>query len=561
MSAAFKPCVLIPIYQHGSTIEATVARLRGFAIPIFIVDDGSDEATRTVLQRLAEHEPLVRLFHLPVNQGKGAAVMHAMRQAHAAGFTHGLQVDADGQHALEDLPQFMAAAQAHPGTVVCGQPIYDATIPKARLYGRYLTHFWVWVETLSFAIGDSMCGFRLYPLAATCELIERVAIPQRMDFDTDIIVRLYWAGLGVVNLPTRVTYPEGGISHFDALRDNLRISKMHTRLFFGMLPRLPQLLLRRGGKPAAQTRHWARIGERGSLVGMRILLWLYLLLGPAVVSLLLYPIVAYFFATSRSARLASKNFLARVDGRTPRSGRVFRHLYAFADSAADKLGAWLGKIKHEQVTLVDPAQIEALAKSDKGALLVGSHLGNLEMCRALANAAGLKKVNAVVYSEHAARFAELLSDANRDYGVNLLHVTQFGPDTAILLKDKIDAGEWVVIVGDRTPASENGRVVEAEFLGQPAPFAQGPWILAALLGCPVFLFFCLKEAGRYHLYLEPFAEQLCLPRASRQTALAECVRRYAARLEHYARRAPLQWFNFYDFWRGATGRPQQQKQT
>ncbi|WP_198019636.1 glycosyltransferase family 2 protein [Pseudogulbenkiania sp. MAI-1] len=242
---SFSPCLVIPCYNHGRSMAAVLARLTPFGLPVWVVDDGSDAATRRELERLAAAEPLLHLHRLPVNGGKGAAVMHGMRLAHRAGFSHALQVDADGQHALDDVPRFLALAQARPAAVIAGQPVYDASVPKARLYGRYLTHFWVWVETLSFAIGDSMCGFRCYPLAATVSLIERVAIPTRMDFDIEIIVRLYWEGLEVVNLPTRVTYPADGLSHFDALADNVRISRMHTRLFFAMLPRAPALLRRR----------------------------------------------------------------------------------------------------------------------------------------------------------------------------------------------------------------------------------------------------------------------------------------------------------------------------
>lgn len=242
---SYVPCLLIPIYNHKGSIGRTVERLRVHALPIVIVDDGSDAATQAVLNKLVASHPDIRLLRLPQNGGKGAAVMHGMREAKAMGYTHALQIDADGQHDTNDVPKFIAAGAADPEAVICGKPIYDASVPKGRLYGRYITHFWVWVETLSFSIGDSMCGFRLYPLAATCDLIDTVAIPTRMDFDIAIVVQLAWRGLGIVNIPTRVTYPVDGVSHFDVLRDNVRITKMHTGLFFGMLPRLPRLLHRK----------------------------------------------------------------------------------------------------------------------------------------------------------------------------------------------------------------------------------------------------------------------------------------------------------------------------
>jgi len=247
----FAPCALIPIYNHGSTIAATVRALRAHGLPVLIVDDGSDAATRNVLDALVRDTDQVRLLRLPHNQGKGRALDTGLRAAYATGYTHALQIDADGQHDTADAPRFLAEARARPEALVCGAPLYDASVPRARLYGRYLTHLCVWLETLSLAIRDSMCGYRLYPLAAVCAEIARKPLPARMDFDTEAAVRLAWRGVPVVNLTTRVTYPENGLSHFRMFRDNLRISAMHTRLLLGMLPRAPRLLWRRWrGEPA-----------------------------------------------------------------------------------------------------------------------------------------------------------------------------------------------------------------------------------------------------------------------------------------------------------------------
>lgn len=241
----FAPCALIPIYNHGGTIAGTVRALRAHGLPVLIVDDGSDEATRGVLDALARDTEGVRLLRLPHNQGKGRAICAGLRAAHEAGHSHALQIDADGQHDTGDVPRFLDAARTRPHALVCGAPVYDTSVPRARLYGRYVTHVCVWLETLSLALRDSMCGYRLYPLAAACAEIARKPPPARMDFDTEIAVRLVWRGLPVVNLPTRVIYPANGLSHFRMFRDNLRISAMHTRLLLGMLPRAPRLLWRR----------------------------------------------------------------------------------------------------------------------------------------------------------------------------------------------------------------------------------------------------------------------------------------------------------------------------
>ena len=238
-------CFVIPIYDHGSTIRALVRSLVQYDLPIYIVDDGSHEATQAELLAVKKDYSVVHLSRLPVNSGKGTAVMHGLRHARADGMTHALQIDADGQHDARDVPRFLERGAARPEALLIGQPVFDASVPKARLYGRALTNFWVCIETLSLAIKDTQCGFRLYPLAAACTLIDEVAFPHRMDFDIAIVVHLAWRGVPVENLPTRVAYPAGGVSHFDMVRDNLRISLIHTVLVFGMLLRLPRLLGRK----------------------------------------------------------------------------------------------------------------------------------------------------------------------------------------------------------------------------------------------------------------------------------------------------------------------------
>lgn len=245
----FRPCFVVPVYNHGKTVGATTEALLAYGYPVYLVDDGSQMETARVLDGLTADHPEVRLVRRQENGGKGAAVMSGIRAAHSAGHSHALQVDADGQHALEDVPAFMAKASEHPQALVCGVPEYDASVPRGRYYGRYVTHVWVWMETLSFAIRDSMCGFRVYPLQQVHALIDEVRLGTRMDFDIEVLVRLVWRGVPIINMPTRVVYPEDGLSHFRPLRDNVRISWLHTRLVAGMLLRLPLLLLRRVGLP------------------------------------------------------------------------------------------------------------------------------------------------------------------------------------------------------------------------------------------------------------------------------------------------------------------------
>jgi glycosyltransferase involved in cell wall biosynthesis len=242
----FKPCVLIPVYNHEHAIGAVVDAVLVHEIPCILVDDGSSAQCARVLDAIcASRFGKVALVRHAENQGKGGAVLTGFRAANAAGFTHLLQVDADGQHCVADIPRFIALAQRYPEATVIGYPVYDESVPLVRKYARYLTHVWVWINTLSFAIRDSMCGFRVYPVAPVLALASRQTLGLRMNFDTDVLVRLFWDGMKVVNLPTRVSYPIDGVSHFHAFRDNVLITRMHTTLFFGMLWRLPQLLARK----------------------------------------------------------------------------------------------------------------------------------------------------------------------------------------------------------------------------------------------------------------------------------------------------------------------------
>jgi glycosyltransferase involved in cell wall biosynthesis len=252
-SHAFAPCVVIPVYNHQGAIATVVQSVLVHRIPVFLVDDGSDVDCALELQRLALL-PEVTLIRHPENRGKGAAVCTAMRSALAAGYTHALQVDADGQHTLTDVSQFIELAKTAPQAVICGYPVFDASIPKVRFYGRYLTHALVWLQTLSFEIKDSMCGFRLYPLAAVGTLLERHRIGPRMDFDTDILVKLYWQDVPLRWLPTRVRYPIDGVSHFRMFRDNGRMTAMHLRLLLGMVLRSPLLLARKVARVSGRSR-------------------------------------------------------------------------------------------------------------------------------------------------------------------------------------------------------------------------------------------------------------------------------------------------------------------
>lgn len=246
-----KLCAIIPAYRHYRELPRLIAALKPHFEHVIIVDDGNDSPAREAIARLNAPESGVEVLRQAENGGKGAAMVAGFKAAIAQGYSHALQIDADGQHDTADLPKFVAAARANPDAVICGQAIYDESVPKARKIGRYITHFWVWVETYSFDIADSMCGYRLYPLGHVAAVLKGGPIGARMDFDTEIAVRLHWRGARIVNLPTRVIYPEGNVSNFAMLADNVRISLMHTRLVVQAPFRLLwKLIAHSGRKPA-----------------------------------------------------------------------------------------------------------------------------------------------------------------------------------------------------------------------------------------------------------------------------------------------------------------------
>lgn len=234
----FNLCFVVPVYNHQEAIAGTLESLSAFNLPCVLVDDGSDSVCRNELERLAKTQSdWLYLVVRSTNGGKGAAVKSGLRAAHSLGFSHAIQVDADGQHDPGDIPQFLQLCSQQPQTLACGYPVYDHSVPLGRLLGRYLTHVWVWINTLSLEIRDSMCGLRCYPLAESIALIDEEFTGDRMDFDTEILVRWHWRNLPITQLPVNIHYPTNGVSHFRGLRDNLLISSMHSRLFFGMLAR------------------------------------------------------------------------------------------------------------------------------------------------------------------------------------------------------------------------------------------------------------------------------------------------------------------------------------
>jgi predicted LPLAT superfamily acyltransferase len=547
-----KLCAVVPVYQHARTVAAVLDALLGNAIACIVVDDGNNEADARLLAEVAAQRQRVEIVRLVCNGGKGAAMQIGLRVAAERGYTHALQIDADGQHDVADIPRFIALAAQHPEEMIYSVPVYDESVPRSRLYGRYLTHVWVWINTLSLQIRDSLCGFRVYPLQATLELLRRRRLPPRMDFDIEVMVRLHWAGLRFRAIPTRVVYPQGGVSHFRLWRDNARISWMHTRLFFGMLLRLPVLLWRKLTRHSSRSGHWASIGENTWVGGIHFLLLVHRGLGRWPFRIAVFPVVFVNWLLRPALRKASLEYLRLIESRRPRGRRVtlglsLRHTMNFAETVLDKLLATGGRLPVNRVRTEGREQLYRAIRADRGAVIVTAHVGCLELCQHMAEARGTVVLNILVHTRHAEKFNRILRRLNPDSQVRFIEVTEFGPGLAMRLAERVAAGECVIIAGDRIPVAGDA-VVAVPFLGREANFPVGPYVLASLFACPVFFLCCVHEPGGYVIHFDLLAERIDLPRADRSAGLVRYASAYARALEAMLVRSPLDWFNFFHFW-------------
>ena len=248
MSASHTHLLLIPSYNTGPQVYATVRAARAHWNPVWVVTDGSTDGTPDGLREMAAADPGITLLALPVNAGKGAAVLHGLQAARAAGFTHALTMDSDGQHPAELIAAFMQASIAHPDAMVLGRPVFDASAPLLRVRGRRVSNWWTNLETLGAGIDDSLYGFRVYPIEDLIAVMRRQPWMRRFDFDTEAVVRLAWRGVKPLNMAAPVKYltaEEGGVSHFRYGRDNALLTWMHLRLMLEFALRLPVLLWRR----------------------------------------------------------------------------------------------------------------------------------------------------------------------------------------------------------------------------------------------------------------------------------------------------------------------------
>lgn len=309
----------------------------------------------------------------------------------------------------------------------------------------------------------------------------------------------------------------------------------------------------------SKDRHWASIGEAGALAGLRFMAWTYRLLGRVGFNIVLAPVMFYFLLRRPIARRASREYLRRVKREYPDSlsGQpglwlTFRHFLAFGRMLLDKYIALTGEPTSIDTRPQDAELVRSIVESGRGIVLVGSHFGSLEYSRGISRRHPGLVIHVLVYDRHAANFAQLISDAAPESRLNLIQVTDLDLELALRLKERVENGEWLLIAGDRVPVGLSDNVCPAEFLGDEANFPIGPYVLGNLLRCPVYLMHCFFESGTYRLRVELLEKEIKTSRKDRQRNYEPQAQKFARALEAQVRKAPLQWFNFYDFWASQT---------
>ena len=564
---------LVPFYNHPQNIKALIAALKAYELPVIVVDDGSDEASKQILAELERTERILLLTRTQ-NGGKGIAMKDGFKFALERGFSHILQIDADFQHDAALIGEFLRESEAHPQSIVCANPIYGDDAPKSRVHGRKITNFWVAINTLSLGIKDAMCGFRVYPL----EQLKKAAAKSktnRMEFDIEILVNAARQGVDMRWIDTYVRYEKGGVSHFKMLRDNALISLMHAKCFFS----LPKFMLGKiwracglnlsksanfkdGANDAqnlkksqenAEQNLWWKKQERGGAFFLRLSLFLAQILPEFALKLIVKIVVWFYYIFSKNERKNIAEFRRNLSefagSQTLKGTSVFSHFEAFGGAICDKFRVWKGKIKDSELEIIDLERIKSeLIGAQKGQILLTAHLGNVEICKALgARVDGFRMV-ILVYDKNSREFNELLKHISQNDGsVRMMQVNELDVAAMLELKNIVESGEHIGIMGDRTPLGGD-KAARVKFLGKEASFNYGPYLIAGILGVKISSLWCQKIGGKFRVELVPLASAVKLGR-DKAAAAREYLQIYVRELENRCKQTPAQWFNFFDFWR------------
>lgn len=301
------------------------------------------------------------------------------------------------------------------------------------------------------------------------------------------------------------------------------------------------------------SKHWANKEERGSLYGMYFLVYTFKLLGATVCKLLVAPTIFYFYLFGKDARNNIKKFLNKVNNQGEVSisvsqWSIFRVMLGFGFGIVDKLSAWTGRMTLDKLNSVVDKEFRDYEKNGKGAILLISHLGNYEICRVAAERRSIAKFNVFMHRKNSSNISKIIKSMNQQDVISVIPSDELNLATVIELKEKVEAGEFIVISGDRTPVNNNKGTMESEFFGEMAKFPIGPYVLAKVLECPVFALTCLKNKNKYDVFFNLIIEKISFNKKNREQVLLESIKTYVKNLEKYAKIAPLQWYNFHQFW-------------
>lgn len=295
--------------------------------------------------------------------------------------------------------------------------------------------------------------------------------------------------------------------------------------------------------------HWADVKERGAAWGPALLALIYRFLGRGLCLVAMTPAVLYFYVTGAKARRASLDYLRRAQvGERVGQWEVLRHFFAFSESLVDRFGAWIGHIDRANVDAIDGADFDRMRADPRGSLILSGHFGATEVVRALASRYQRRRISVVMHDTQAAKYNAAVQRFAPKSQISIIAASDFDVASAVELSAAIERGEWVVMMADRLPIRRDSASIEANFLGSPAPFPQGPFVLAAALRCPIYTLFCYRGARGYKASVELLSEGVAVPRGQRAEALKALVQRFADTLERLVQEAPYQWFNFYDYW-------------
>lgn len=538
--------LLLPTYNNADAIGGVLDEIAPH-VPrlarVVVVDDGCTDGTAAILARY----PWLEVLRHPKNAGKGKALHTGFAYAREHGLENVIVMDADGQHRAEDLPKILKKLDTHRGHIVIGardmRREVAGDVPGASLFGRAISNFWVWVET-GVHLPDTQSGFRAYPVA---RLPLGDFTTSRYDFEIEVLVRAIWRGTPVCSEQVSVFYPlrEERVTHFDQWKDNVLLTKLHTRLVImrilsiltgaskdGMAARLAKILRRAQGT--------ARVRETpgAALLGLCMRLF-----GPYVCYLFAPVVLLVFCLFGRNARAAIDDFYAHLEPESPepRFFRSYRNFLFFGASLIDRLALARGRFP-----ALSAVTIANRPKRPEGpAILVGAHFGDWTFCgSAIAEKFG-QKIGVVMDLSRSPRYQALVRE--RSKGRFELIDTNGGLDFILKAKAVLDAGGLLCFLGDRgARAEEPESQITLPFLDQAAVFPRGPFELAARFGCPVHSFFCLKRAFRpkspYVIYIDEIWH------GQGEMKSAELARRFTARFEQHVRRDPRHWFNFFPFW-------------